>query len=83
MRLHGLCLILLSVVSGTIGAQQQEPLRGFVPVDQLPPSEQLAAAPLLITAYVFVWFAVLVYVWSVWRRMNRVEIEMRTLLTRR
>ena len=30
----------------------------FVPVDALPPADQLPAAPLLITAYAFVWVAV-------------------------
>ena len=32
----------------------------FVPVDSLPPSDQLPAAPLLIAAYAFVWLAVMV-----------------------
>jgi CcmD family protein len=52
---------------------------GFVPVDSVPLSDQLPAAPLLITAYAFVWIAVMVYVWSIWRRMNKVEDEMRAL----
>jgi CcmD family protein len=51
----------------------------FVPVSSLPPTEQLPAAPLLIAAYAFVWLAVFVYVWSVWRRLGRVESEMRAL----
>jgi len=51
----------------------------FVPVSSLPPAEQLPAAPLLIAAYAFVWVAVFVYVWSVWRRLGRVESEMRAL----
>jgi len=49
----------------------------FIPVDQLPPSEQLPAAPLLITAYAFAWLAVFFYVWTVWRRLNKVEADMR------
>jgi CcmD family protein len=51
----------------------------FEPVENLPPTEQLPAAPLLITAYAFVWVAVFVYVWLIWRRLNRVEREMHTL----
>ncbi len=51
----------------------------FVPVTSLPPTEQLPAAPLLIAAYAFVWVAVFVYVWSVWRRLGRVEADMRAL----
>jgi CcmD family protein len=51
----------------------------FVPVESVPAADQLPAAPLLITAYAFVWIAVMVYVWSIWRRMNKVEDEMRAL----
>jgi CcmD family protein len=51
----------------------------FVPVDSVPLSDQLPAAPLLITAYAFVWIAAMVYMWSIWRRLNKVEDEMRTL----
>ena len=51
----------------------------FVPVDSVPLSDQLPAAPLLITAYAFVWVAVMFYVWSIWRRMGKVEDEMRVL----
>ncbi|HXW04643.1 MAG TPA: CcmD family protein [Vicinamibacterales bacterium] len=48
---------------------------GFVPVDQLPPDEQLPAAPLLIAAYAVAWLAVFGYLWSVWQRLSRVERE--------
>jgi CcmD family protein len=54
----------------------------FVPVSSLPPTEQLPAAPLLIAAYAFVWVAVFVYVWSVWRRLGRVETDMAALQKR-
>jgi hypothetical protein len=55
---------------------------GFVPVDQLPPVDQVAAAPLLIAAYAFVCVAVLLYVWTVWHRLNKVEQDMRALSQR-
>jgi CcmD family protein len=51
----------------------------FVPARDLPPTEQLPAAPLLVSAYAFVWLAVMVYVWTIWRRLTRVETEMRSL----
>lgn len=54
----------------------------FESVDKLPPTEQLPSAPLLIAAYAFVWFAVFVYVWLLWRRLNKVEGEMHTLQQR-
>ena len=59
--------------------EQQRDFGEYVPFDQLPPSEQLPAAPLLITAYAFAWVAVFFYVWSLWRRLGKVEAEMRAL----
>jgi CcmD family protein len=56
-------------------AQQNE----YVPVDQLPPQESVPAAPLLIAAYIVVWLGVMVYLWSIWRRLARVETEMLAL----
>jgi CcmD family protein len=58
-----------ALVFGQAGPGQTE----FVPVDQVPVTEQLPAAPLLIAAYVFVWAAMLFYVWSLWRRLGKVE----------
>ena len=65
-------------------AQQppDEPQREFgelVPFEELPPEERLPAAPLLVAAYAFAWLAVFFYLWTVWRRLSRVEAEMRTL----
>jgi CcmD family protein len=37
--------------------------------------EQLPAAPLVIGAYSVVWIALVAYVWSIWRRLARVERE--------
>ena len=55
----------------------------FVPVNELPPGEQLSAAPLLIAAYAFVWVALFVYLWSIRRRLGKVEADMRALEQRR
>lgn len=51
----------------------------FVPVTEIPASEQLPAAPLLIAAYAFVWIAASGYLWLVWRRLGKVEREIATL----
>ncbi len=40
-------------------------------------ADQLPAAPLLIAAYAFVWIAACFYLWSIWRRLSKVEDEMR------
>ena len=54
----------------------------YVPIEQLPPGQQLPAAPLLIAAYAFVWLAVFFYVWTIWRRLNRVDAEIRVFAKR-
>ncbi len=54
----------------------------FVPVKDLPAQEQLPAAPLVTAAYAFVWVVLLLYVWSVWRRLGRVEREVGELAAR-
>ena len=53
--------------------QQQDE---FVPIDQLPPQDQLPAAPLLVTAYSFVVLALFGYVLSVARRLSAVQREL-------
>ena len=72
--------LLLSVfLLGPVVLLAQEPQSEFVPVTEVPPSEQLPAAPLLIAAYAFVWAAVLAYAWLMWRRLGKVERELNTL----
>ncbi len=62
---------------GTVVVAVQPPAgqSEFVPVSELPPTDQLPAAPLLITAYAFVWVVLLAYVWSIGRRLRRVDAE--------
>jgi len=46
----------------------------YVPVDTA--EEQLPAAPLVIGAYSVVWIGVVLYLWSIWQRLARVEREL-------
>jgi CcmD family protein len=71
------CSILFAVplLAGQPPAGQTE----FVPMNSLPPTEQVQAAPLLVAAYAFVWLALAVYVWSIWSRLGKVEGEIRAL----
>ena len=64
-----------------LAAQQPTRQDEFVPIDQLPPQEQLAAAPLLIGAYAFVLVALFLYVYSVARRLTNVQRELDRLDT--
>jgi CcmD family protein len=49
---------------------------GFVPIDQLAKKEEMPAAPLVMAAYAVAWLVIFGYIWSLWRRLRRVEIEM-------
>jgi CcmD family protein len=60
----------------------QPPQTEFVPMNSLPPADQLPAAPLLIAAYAFVWVALAVYLWSIWSRLGKVERDMQALQQR-
>jgi hypothetical protein len=51
----------------------------FVPVNGLPDSEKLPAAPFLVAAYAVFLVLMVFYVWTVWRRLNKVEADMRAL----
>lgn len=69
-------LVVFVTVASAAFAGQPPAQEGFVPVDQLPGQEQLPAAPLVAAAYGVAWAAVFVYVWTVWRRLAKVEREL-------
>ena len=71
-----LILLLLSGPGLLAQTSQPQAQEGFVPVDQLPDQEQLPATPLVAAAYGVAWGAVFLYIWSLWRRLGRVEREL-------
>ena len=63
-------------------AQQQPPPSAqseYVPATPGTATEQLPAAPLVVAAYAFVWVATMVYVWTIWKRLGRVEDDLKAL----
>jgi CcmD family protein len=54
----------------------------FVPISELPADEKIPAAPLLIAAYAVVWVILAVYVWTLWRRFQRTEQDLKALAGR-
>ena len=56
-------LLLLAPVA--MAQPPQEPQTDFVPLSTLPPSEKMAAAPLLIASYAFFLVAMMVYLWTI------------------
>jgi CcmD family protein len=64
-------------------AQTKAAQEGFVPVEQLPQAGDRIPAPALVgTAYAFVWVALFVYIWSLWRRLSSVERELQAVSRR-
>ena len=77
-RMITFAALILLLAAGSMRAeqpQQTEQQSGFRPVSELPPQDQLPAAPLLVSAYAFVWLAVFGYVVSVARRLSVVQRE--------
>jgi hypothetical protein len=76
-------LLVLGLAANVVMAQprgQPPPAQDeFVPVTDLPPAEQLPAAPLVAAAYGFIWVAALGYLWMIWRRLGAVDRELATL----
>ena len=74
---------LLSYEIGMAGeVTVQVPQDEFVPLESVPPEDQLPAAPLLIAAYALLWVGVLGYLWSIWRRLMTMEQELSNLASR-
>ena len=77
-----LAAILVSAMVGPMAAQQPpEQQEEFIPIDQLPPTDQMPAAPLLIGAYAFVVVVLFAYLLSVSRRLVVVQREVERLET--
>jgi CcmD family protein len=72
-----MCLV-VGILGVTVDTQQPPPTQQeeFLPIDELPPQDQLPAAPLLVTAYSFVVLALFAYVFSVARRLGVVQREL-------
>lgn len=51
----------------------------FVPLEEIPPEEQIPAFTLLASAYALVWVALAAYVWSVATRLQKVDAELAAL----
>lgn len=74
--------LVTSLGSGAaLAAQQPMPPRvdEFVPISELPPQDQLPAAPLLVSAYVIVLLTFFVYLISLARRMSAIRKDMAQL----
>ena len=87
MRLLRILFVLAALAAMPAAASatnaQPKPPADFVPMDDAPQGEQIPAMPLLGAAYGFIWIGVFWYVWSVARRLRKVETEIAALETKR
>jgi CcmD family protein len=67
--------VAMAILGGNLVALAQTQQNEFEKLTG-PPTEGIPAAPLVMTAYAFVWVALLVYVFLLWRRIGRVEQEL-------
>jgi CcmD family protein len=74
-KLATLFIVIFYTVS--LFAQQVPPgaPEGFVPLDPSVAREQLPAAPLVMGAYGIAWILLIGYLWSIWRRLTKVQQE--------
>jgi CcmD family protein len=82
LRLTAIVLALMVQIA-PLTAQQQPPRQQeeFTPIDQLPPQDQLPAAPLLVGAYAFVLLMLFGYMFMVSRRLTAIQREVDRLDT--
>jgi hypothetical protein len=69
----------LSVALFSVSLFAQPGQDGFVQVTGAPPGEQIPAAPLVISSYAFFLVLLFIYLWTIWRRIGKVEADMRSL----
>jgi hypothetical protein len=77
-------VLALGAAAPPVTAAQQPPSTTaaqdeFVPMSEVPESEKLPAAPLVIGAYAFIWLGAIAYLWSIWRRLGGVDREIAQL----
>jgi CcmD family protein len=72
-------LLLSAPVAYAAQPQPQPTVDEFVPMEEVPASEQIPAINLVAAAYGFVWIVVVGYVWSLGRRLQKAESELADL----
>lgn len=77
VRSAAVALALVLAPAVPVMAQQPQAAQDqYVPVDQLQQVEEFPATPLVAGAYGVAWAAVLVWVWMVWTRLQKVDREL-------
>jgi CcmD family protein len=77
-RAMAVAAVVITLSGGALLAQTTS---GFEPATNIG-KESLPAGPLLYTAYAIVWLVLIGYVFMLWRRLDRVEKELREVAAR-
>ena len=72
-RVIAVVFVLTMQVSPLAAQTQPRQQEEFTPIDQLPPQDQLPAAPLLVGAYAFVLLMLFGYLVMVSRRLSAIQ----------
>jgi CcmD family protein len=83
LKAGAICLVCVWLAGASIANAQPQPPKDFVAVDESLPGEQIPALPLIAAAYGFIWVVMLGYVWTIGRRLQKVEGELADLESRR
>lgn len=67
------------VLLGANAFAQQAASDGFVPMNSLPPGEELPAARFVVASYAFFLLLMVFYIWTIWKRLAKVEQDMKEL----
>ena len=83
-RIFRSLLVVSLLARAPVAAQSQQPqppkqIDEFVPLENLPPQEQIPAAPLVVAAYSFVWLGFFFYMISIAKRLGTVQREVERL----
>ena len=82
-RLRMFMFVIAMTAAVPLRAMQPQPPKDFVPVDETAPGEQVPALPLIGAAYGFIWVAIFGYVWSLGRKLQKVDAEISELERRK
>lgn len=77
-RVLATILLAITLSAAPVSTQPRPAQEEFVPVTDAE-TERLPAAPLVMSAYAAAWLLIFLYIWSLWRRLSKVERELEQL----
>lgn len=79
IRRTWIALISFVLLGANAFAQQPASPDGFVPMSSLPPGEELPGGRFVVASYAFFLLLMVFYLWTIWKRLAKVEQDMKDL----